>query len=115
MTATKAFSTAKTVGKFLQKAREAKHANIYTISGLCGLNVDTIVRLEVGDLSKFHQNPDKEFQNLTRYAQVLGVDLPLNDKFIIDTPHLKISPKKTLTQCQDDAQVFIPVFLRKRN
>ncbi|MBT8575154.1 helix-turn-helix domain-containing protein [Polynucleobacter paneuropaeus] len=115
MTATEARSSAKAVGKFLRKAREAKHANIYSISGLCGLSVDTIARLEVGDLSKFHQNPDEAFHNLTSYARALGVELSMDSQSISDQSYLESIPKKTLAQIQDDAQPFIPAFLRKRN
>jgi len=115
MTVLKARSAAIAVGKSLQKAREAKHVSIYTASGLCGLSVSTITRLEVGDLSKFHQNPDEAFHNLTSYARALGVELSLDDQSYSAKTHLQTSSKKTPTLCLDDAQVFIPPFLRKRS
>ena len=113
MTVLEARSAAIAVGKSLQKAREAKHVSIYTASGLCGLSVSTITRLEVGDLSKFHQNPDEALHNLTSYAWALGVELSLADQSISAKTHLE-TLKNTPTRCLDDAQVFIPPFLRKR-
>ena len=115
MTVVEARSAAITVGKSLQKAREARHLSIYTASGLCGLSVKTITGLEVGDLSKFHQNPDEAFHNLTIYARALGVELSLDNQSTSAKTHLQTSSRKTLTLCLDDAQVFIPPFLRKRS
>ena len=115
MTVLKARSAAIAVGKSLQKAREAKHVSIFTASGLCGLSVSTITGLEVGDLSKFHQNPDEAFHNLTSYARALGVELSLNDQSITTKMHLETSSEKSPTLRLDDAQVFIPPFLRKRS
>jgi transcriptional regulator with XRE-family HTH domain len=115
MTVLEARSAAIAIGKSLQKAREARHVSIYKASGLCGLSVSTITRLEVGDLSKFHQNPDDALHNLTSYARALGVELSLDDQSIGAKTHLKTLSKKTLTLCLDDAQVFIPPFLRKNN
>lgn len=115
MTVLKVRSAAIAVGKSLQKAREAKHVSIFTASGLCGLSVSTITRLEVGDLSKFHQNPDEAFHNLTSYARALGVELSLDDQSITTKMHLETSSEKSPTLSLDDAQVFIPPFLRKRS
>lgn len=115
MTVLKARSAAIAVGKSLQKAREVKHISIFTASGLCGLSVSTITRLEVGDLSKFHQNPDEAFHNLTSYARALGVELSLDDQSITTKMHLETSSEKSPTLRLDDAQVFIPPFLRKRS
>jgi hypothetical protein len=115
MTVVEARSAAITVGKSLQKAREARHLSIFSASGLCGLCIRTITRFEVGDLSEFHQNPDEALHNLTIYARALGVDLSLDNQSTSAKPHFETISKKTLIQIEDDAQSFIPTFLRKRN
>jgi cytoskeletal protein RodZ len=113
MTATEARTASKAIGNLLRKAREEKHLTVYAASGLCCLNIAEVVRLEIGNLSKFHQNPDLSLSNLTNYARALGVDLSLKDKSFSDMPLREISAEKKMPQNQDDAELSIPFFLRK--
>ena len=92
------------IGKHLRRARDMRGFSLVKISGVCGLSVQELARIENGELMAFKQSPETTKTNAQIYSKVLGVDL---DRLVIRDAALGA------VHATNDA-VYIPVFLRKR-
>jgi transcriptional regulator with XRE-family HTH domain len=101
------------VGKLLRKTRELNGLSVHALSGASGLTISEIVRLEDGEVTKFHDHPEQTLNNLRSYAAILGIKLQINLEQNSHCFYSSVKSQNTLAFSEVELGPDIPPFLRK--